>query len=76
MSGIVERAHEIPNVPFRQMTGREPLDRDPISKAIVAAMIRNHPDWSDEQVAERINREYETPAIHGAEVAHWREAAS
>ena len=69
-------AHSIPNVPFQQLTGREASDRDPIAKTVVAAMIRNHPDWSDEQVAERINREYAEPVIDVAEVAHWRAAVS
>ncbi len=63
---------DLPNIPFRQLTGREPLDRDPIAKTVVAAMLRNHPDWSDEQVAERINREYTNPVIVVEEVTHWR----
>ncbi len=67
-------AHSIPNVPFRQLTGQGAFDRDPIAKTVVAAMIRNHPDWSDGQVAERINREYAEPVIDVAEVARGREA--
>lgn len=69
-------ADSIPNLPFQQLTGGEPLNRDPISKSVVAAMVRNHPDWSDVQVAERINREYTEPVIDAAEVAHWRQVAS
>jgi hypothetical protein len=38
------------------------VGRDPIAKTVTEAMIAAHPDWIDEQVAERINEE----------VAHWR----
>ncbi len=69
-------AHDIPNIPFRELTGYEALNRDPVAKTVVAAMVRNHPDWSDEQVAGRINREYPDPVIDVAEVAHWRKEAA
>jgi hypothetical protein len=52
---------------MRGVTGR-----DPLGKTLVAALLNRHPDWSDEHVAARINREYETPVIDAAEVAHWR----
>jgi hypothetical protein len=47
-------------------------DRDPIGKTMSEALIAAHPDWTDGQVAERLNREYTTPVIDVAEVAHWR----
>lgn len=50
--------------------------RDPVAKTVTEALIAAHPDWSDEQVAERINREYATPVIDAQEVAYWRVVAS
>lgn len=52
------------------------VGRDPIAKTLVEQMIAAHPDWTDAQVAERINREYEDAIINAAEVAHWRQVAS
>lgn len=51
------------------------VGRDPVSKTVTEAMAAAHPDWTDQQVADRINQEYENPVIDAAEVAHWREAA-
>lgn len=49
------------------------VGRDPVAKTVVASLLVNHPDWSDQQICDRINREYETPVIDVAEVAHWRQ---
>lgn len=46
--------------------------RDPVGKTITEAMAAAHPDWTDEQVADRINREYTNPVITVEEVARWR----
>lgn len=48
------------------------VGRDPIAKTIVEDFDRAHPDWTDEQICDRINREYETPVITVEEVARWR----
>jgi len=59
MSGYVSK--------YEQIVGR-----DPVAKTMTAAMVKAHPDWTDEQVADRINREYADPVITVEEVAHWR----
>ncbi len=46
--------------------------RDPVHKTVVRSLTEAHPDWSDQQVADRINEEYDEPVIDAAEVAHWR----
>jgi hypothetical protein len=56
--------------------GSDVVGRDPIAKTVTEAMIAAHPDWSDAQVAERINREYTDPVITAEEVAHWRQVAA
>jgi hypothetical protein len=48
------------------------VGRDPVAKTVVEAMTTTHPDWSDQQIADRINLEYTSPVIDTAEVAHWR----
>lgn len=48
------------------------VGRDPLPKTLVEAMVAAHPDWTDEQVADRINHEYEKPVISAADVAWWR----
>ena len=48
------------------------VGRDPVGKTVTAAMSEAHPDWSDEQIAARINREYDDPVITAEEVRHWR----
>lgn len=48
------------------------VGRDPVGKTITLNLIAAHPDWSDEQVSARINREYTDPVITAEEVAHWR----
>ena len=48
------------------------VGRDPVAKTMVETLLGNHPDWSDQQICDRINREYEQPVIDVAEVAHWR----
>lgn len=68
---MIERKYDVPNLPFRQIVGR-----DPVSKTVTESMIAAHPDWSDEQVAERVNREYTEPVISAEEVAHWRRVSS
>ncbi|AEV86880.1 hypothetical protein ACWT_5862 [Actinoplanes sp. SE50] len=50
----------------------EVVGRDPVGKTIVEALVSSHPDWSDQQVTDRINREYDEPVITVAEVARWR----
>jgi hypothetical protein len=50
--------------------------RDPVGKTVTEQMIDAHPDWTNEQIAERINQEYETPVIDAAEVAYWRQEAA
>jgi hypothetical protein len=50
--------------------------RDPIGKTMTETLIAAHPDWTDGQLAERINREYDTPVIDAQEVAHWRAVTS
>lgn len=48
------------------------VGRDPLGKTITNLMVGNHPDWPDEQIADRINCNYEEPVITVDEVAHWR----
>ncbi|BAL87237.1 hypothetical protein AMIS_20170 [Actinoplanes missouriensis 431] len=48
------------------------VGRDPVGKTIVEEFAANHPDWSDEQICDRINREYTEPVITVAEVTQWR----
>ena len=48
------------------------VGRDPVGKTVTAAMSEAHPDWSDEQITARINREYDEPVIAVEEVRHWR----
>jgi hypothetical protein len=48
------------------------VGRDPLAKTMTEMMVAAHPDWTDVQVAERINREYSSPVITVAEVAYWR----
>lgn len=52
--------------------GSDVVGRDPIAKTVTEAMVAAHPDWTDEQVATRINHEYTQPVITVEEVAHWR----
>jgi hypothetical protein len=56
--------------------GSDVVGRDPIAKTLTEAMVAAHPDWTDVQVAERINREYTQPVITAEEVSHWREVTS
>ena len=53
----------------------EIVGRNPLAKTVTDALSAAHPTWSDEQIADRINLEYETPVITAQEVAHWRAAA-
>ncbi len=53
-------------------TGSDIVGRDPVAKTVTEAMVAAHPDWTDEQITDRINREYNTPVITAREVAHWR----
>ena len=48
------------------------VGRDPVGKTIVEQLVGSHPGWTDEQIAARINREYDKPVITVAEVAEWR----
>lgn len=48
------------------------IGRDPIAKTIVEAFDAHHPDWTDEQICERINRDYDKPVITIEEVVQWR----
>lgn len=50
--------------------------RDPLGKTLVEALLDSHPDWSDQQIADRINQECGEPAMTVDEVAYWREQAS
>ncbi len=43
--------------------------RDPSAKTITEVMVDAHPDWTDEQVAARINRECTSPVFTVEEVA-------
>lgn len=48
------------------------VGRYPLPKTITNSLIAGHPDWTNEQVADRINKEYDTPVITAEEVAYWR----
>jgi hypothetical protein len=39
-------------------------------------MAAAHPDWTDAQITDRVNREYTQPVITVEEVKHWREATA
>lgn len=56
--------------------GGDVVGRDPVAKTVTEAMVAAHPDWTNEQVAERINREYTQPVITVEEVAYWRGVAA
>lgn len=56
--------------------GSDVVGRDPVAKAVTEAMVAAHPTWTDQQVADRINREYTDPVITVEEVARWRQVAS
>lgn len=56
--------------------GSNVVGRDPVAKTVTETISDAHPTWTDEQVAERINREYTDPVITVEEVAHWRRVAS
>lgn len=45
--------------------------RDPLGKTIAETFIERHPDWTDQQIAERVNQDC-GPVITCDEVAHWR----
>lgn len=64
---MIERKYDIPNLAFGQVVGR-----DPVGKTITEQLIAAHPDWTDAQISDRINREYTSPVITVEEVAHWR----
>jgi hypothetical protein len=64
---VVERKWAVPNPAFRDIVGREP-----VGQTITRELIANHPDWADQQVADRINQEYDEPVITVDEVAQWR----
>lgn len=51
---------------------RQIVGRDPAGKIITESLVAAYPDWTDEQVAECINREYTSPVITVEEVARWR----
>jgi hypothetical protein len=53
-------------------TANQTVDRDPVGKTITEMMSAAHPDWTDQQITDRINREYDTPVITAGEVADWR----
>jgi hypothetical protein len=59
-------------IPGEQPVPRQPRGRDPVAKAIVTAMVEAHPDWTDQQICDRINREYTNPLLTVEEVAQWR----
>ncbi|WP_155123666.1 MULTISPECIES: hypothetical protein [unclassified Actinoplanes] len=42
------------------------------SRIVSNEMIDAHPDWSDQQIADRLNRRFDNPVITVDEVAHWR----
>lgn len=46
--------------------------RDPIGKTITETFIEAHPDWSDQQIADRVNAEAGGQLLDVDEVAHWR----
>lgn len=48
------------------------VGRDPVGKTITEMMAAAHPDWTDQQITDRINREYTNPVITVEEVARWR----
>lgn len=51
------------------------VGRDPLSKTLVEALVEAHPDWSDEQISERINRQVcpdDTGVMTPEIVAYWR----
>lgn len=56
--------------------GSDVVGRDPVARTVTEAMVAAHPDWTDVQVAERINQEYTDPVITVEEVARWRRVAS
>jgi hypothetical protein len=68
---VIERKGNIPNLPFEQIVGR-----DPVGKTVTVMMAEAHPDWTDEQIATRINQEYTHPVITVEEVAQWRPAVA
>jgi hypothetical protein len=52
------------------------VGRDPVGKTVTEAMYAAHPDWSDQQITDRINQEYNTPVITVGEVTDWRPEVS
>lgn len=48
------------------------VGRDPFVKTITESVGAWQPDWSDEQIAERISREPTWPSVTVEEVARWR----
>jgi hypothetical protein len=52
------------------------VGRDPVGKTVTEAMATAHPDWTDQQITDRINREYSSPVITVGEVAYWRAQVS
>jgi hypothetical protein len=53
-------------------TANQTVGRDPVGKTITEALHAAHPDWTDQQITDRINREYNNPVITLGEVADWR----
>ncbi|WP_045740815.1 hypothetical protein [Actinoplanes rectilineatus] len=49
------------------------VGRDPVAQTVVQAMAARYPSSTDQEIADRINRQYEEPVIDAAEVAHWRQ---
>lgn len=57
------------------MVSEQIAGRDPFVKRIVEAVSARQPDWTDEQITERISREPTWPVVTVEEVAHWRAAS-